>query len=273
MGMKPFLRWAGSKRKLLPKLTSFWNANYERYVEPFMGSACFFFAVLPRRAILADLNCELVATYVEIRDNPESVWDCLSKFVPSEQTYYRLRRIPPSRLPPAEAAARFLFLNRFCFNGLYRTNLRGEFNVPYAPTRTGPLPTKDDLLRYSGCLRSADLRAGDFENTLHRVKKGDFVYLDPPFAVRTRRVFREYGASVFGEEDLARLAKCLGRLDTIGARFVISYADCAEARRLLRPWGLMRVRTHRHIAGFSSNRRHAFELVATNVPRQDLEES
>ena len=112
------------------------------------------------------------------------------------------------------------------------------------------------------------LKSADFEATLSEVKKGDFVYLDPPFAVRTRRVFREYGASIFGEHDLARLAKCLERLDTIGAHFVVSYADCAEARHLLRPWRCARVRTRRHIAGFSSNRRHAFELVATNITKQ-----
>ena len=266
--MKPFLRWAGSKRKLLPKLTAFWSSDYQRYVEPFMGSACFFFSVQPARALLGDLNKDLVATYSEIRDNPSSVWNCVSTIRATKKTYYQLRKTQPSTLTGTEAAARFLFLNRFCFNGLYRTNLKGEFNVPYAPTGTGSLPSRDDFFEYSRRLQGATLSAGDFELTLRDVRKGDFVYLDPPFAVQTRRVFREYGASIFGEDDLERLTKCLKRLDRSGAHFVVSYADCSEARRLLCPWRLTRVRTSRHIAGFSSNRRHAFELLATNIQKQ-----
>src|SRR5262245_23177169 len=115
--MKPFLRWAGSKRKLLPKLTAFWNSDYRRYVEPFMGSACFFFSLRPTRALLGDLNKELVATYAEIRDNPEGVWDCVSSLRQSKKNYCQLRKVHPSNLDGAAAAARFLFLNRFCFNG------------------------------------------------------------------------------------------------------------------------------------------------------------
>src|SRR5436853_5897712 len=116
--MKPFLRWAGSKRKLLPRLTAYWSSEYMRYVEPFMGSACFFFSVRPVRALLGDLNKELVATYSEIRENPAGVWNCVSTFRATRKTYYQLRNVRTSSLTRTEAAARFLFLNRFCFNGL-----------------------------------------------------------------------------------------------------------------------------------------------------------
>ncbi len=262
--MKPFLRWAGSKRKLLPKLTAFWKSDYKRYVEPFMGSACFFFSVRPTRALLGDLNKELVATYAEIRDNPMSVWDCVSSLRQSKKSYCQLRKVHPSNLDAAAAAARFLFLNRFCFNGLYRTNLRGEFNVPYAPSGTGSLPSKDELLEYARQLQKTTLVAGDFEETLGKVRQGDFVYLDPPFAVRTRRIFREYGASVFKQDDLERLTKCLQRLDRIGVDFVVSYADCREARELFGGWRVQRVAVQRNIAGFVGARRCAYELVISN---------
>lgn len=266
--MKPFLRWAGSKRKLLPKLMTFWRSDYNRYVEPFMGSACFFFSANPSRALLGDLNGELVATFREIRDNPAGVWRSVTSLSPTKGGYYKLRSVRPTTLSTTEAAARFLFLNRFCFNGLYRTNLKGEFNVPYAPAGTGSIPCKEDFFEYSRRLQNATLSVGDFELTLGNVKGGDFVYLDPPFAVESRRVFREYGASIFGQKDFQRLATSLKRLDTMGTDFVVSYADCAEARELLKPWRITRVRTTRHIAGFSGHRGHAFELLATNIQQE-----
>ncbi len=262
--MKPFLRWAGSKRKLLPKLAAFWSSDYKRYVEPFMGSACLFFSLRPARALLGDLNKELVATYSEIRDNPIGVWNCVSVLRATKKSYYKLRKVQPSSLNGAEAAARFLFLNRFCFNGLYRTNLRGEFNVPYAPNGTGSLPSKSEFLEYSRQLQGTTFVANDFESTLGEVRRGDFVYLDPPFAVRTRRVFREYGASIFKQDDLERLTKCLKRLDRIGADFVVSYADCREARELFAGWRVARVAVQRNIAGFIGARRCAYELVISN---------
>src|SRR4051812_42842533 len=114
---QPFLRWAGSKRKLIPKLRHFWNPSFSRYVEPFMGSACLYFALQPKRALLADLNEELISTFEVVRDQPDAVATRVRKFAAGEHEYYRVRSINPRRLCRLEGAARFIYLNRYCFNG------------------------------------------------------------------------------------------------------------------------------------------------------------
>ena len=263
--VQPFLRWAGSKRQLLPILAEFWKPEFGRYVEPFMGSACFFFALNPARALLADINGELIRTFATVRDRPRQVARQLQKTPVNRETFYGLRERSPKGLADTKAAARFIYLNRFCFNGLYRTNLAGKFNVPFAPTGAGKVPSEMHLCECSEVLSRADLHCGDFESTLRAVEKGDFVYMDPPFAVNTRRVFREYSPDAFTIGDLDRLADQMNRLDTIGAHFVVSYADCPDARRVFKRWNPRRTRTRRNIAGFAVHRRHAYELIAANI--------
>ena len=262
--ISPFLRWAGSKRQLLPKLIPYWDDQFSRYVEPFMGSACLFFAINPPRAVLGDVNEDLMRTFSTVRSKPESVANALNKIRPGKESYYCLRKRNPGSLSDIAAAARFIFLNRYCFNGLYRTNLAGQFNVPFASKGTGQLPTLSQLIVCAEALQNAILHRGQFESTLKLVKKGDFVYLDPPFAVEKRRVFREYNQKIFGADDLQQVALELDRMHEIGATFVLSYADCAEARKAFARWKVRRVRTRRNIAGFAIHRRHAFELIFTN---------
>jgi len=189
--IQPFLRWAGSKRQLISRLASYWPGDSTRYIEPFAGSACFFFALQPKDAVIADINADLVRTYCTVRDHSSDVVAELAKFAFNKGTYYRLRQMRPETMSATAAAARFIYLNRFCFNGLYRTNTAGDFNVPFAPAGTGRLPSLSHLERCAELLRRAQLRCGDFEETLALVQAGDFVYLDPPFAVSKRRVFRE----------------------------------------------------------------------------------
>jgi len=263
--IQPFLRWAGSKRQLVPRLASYWPGDPTRYIEPFAGSACLFFALKPKEAVLGDINADLVRTYCTVRDHSSDVAAELAQFAFNKDTYYGLRQMRPETLPATAAAARFIYLNRFCFNGLYRTNAAGDFNVPFAPRGTGRLPLLSHLQGCAELLRRAQLRCGDFEGTLELVQEGDFVYLDPPFAVSKRRVFREYSPTAFAQPDLIRLCRHLRRIDSIGARFLVSYADCTEARDAFRRWHFKRVRTRRNIAGFAVHRRFAFELIVTNM--------
>jgi DNA adenine methylase len=262
---RPFLRWAGSKRKLLPKLIPYWGEGYERYLEPFSGSASLFFALKPKRAILSDINAGLIQTLGFIRDYPEVIYETVKNYPLGKASFYSLRAQNPDLLSPPERAARFLFLNRFCFNGLYRTNSKGSFNVPFSPKGTGSLPSKENLIRAAALLRRAKLRCGDFEGILlENIRHGDFVYLDPPYAVGNRRVFRQYGPHSFGLDDLRRLSKALTLIHRRGARFVLSYADCHEARVAFRNWTSVRVFTQRNISGFARHRRRAAELVVSN---------
>lgn len=166
---------------------------------------------------------------------------------------------------PIKAAARFIFLNRFCFNGLYRTNNQGVFNVPYGGNRTGSLPSKDHLRSIADMLRNCELESRDFEATVEQAGEGDFVYLDPPFAVGNRRIFRQYGPSNFGYEDLQRLSKSLKRADSRGASFVLSYAYCKEALTEFSFWPKRKVMVRRNIAGFAESRKTAAELIISNI--------
>lgn len=263
--MDSFIRWAGSKRQLLSRLRQFWPGNSTRYIEPFCGSACLFFDLEPKAAVLGDLNPELITTYRAIRLDATLVLEVLKRFPRSKKTYYRLRKQNPELLSDVERAARFLFLNRLCFNGIYRTNTAGNFNVPYAPPRGKWRFKEEEILSAQKLLQNVTLLNSDFATTMDWAERGDFVYIDPPYAVEKRRIFSEYHKHSFGTHDLERLQKALFSLDSKGVQFLVSYADSREARALLKPWTRRRIWAKRHIAGFASSRRGAFELLATNL--------
>lgn len=260
-----FLRWAGSKKQIIPELLDYWSSGYNRYIEPFAGSASLFFAIGPESAILGDLNAELIETFAVVKSRPRALWKLLQSFRGGKKAYYSIRAQNPQGLAATQRVARFIYLNRFCFNGLYRTNLKGEFNVPYSPSKTGDLPTLDELLEFSGKLKSAEFVAGDFAVTLSNVRKDDFVYLDPPYVVAGRRVFSEYGADCFSEADLGRLKDELIRINGLGAKFVVSYAQCSEAKEYFKNWPVKTVRIRRNIAGFAGARKRAYELLISNI--------
>lgn len=267
---KPFLRWAGSKRKQLKRLASFWSEHHTRYIEPFAGSACLFFHLSPRDAILGDNNRGLIEVYRVVRDQPERLYRRLCKIRRDPVTYYRWRRMLSMELDSETRALRFLYLNRNCFNGIFRTNVAGEFNVPCG-RRPGAYFSRGDLLLCASLLKRAKLVAGDFSKTLEHVRDGDFVYLDPPFAVQSRRIFRQYGIDSFETTDVPRLAEWLPTIDKTGADFLVSYADCAEVRGLAKQWNAIRLPIRRHVAGFADHRRHAYEWLITNMTMPDLD--
>jgi len=264
-GTPPLLRWAGSKRQLLDELKFYWPPTAKRYVEPFCGSACLFFNVAPKHAVLGDINGDLVGTYRAIRTNPTNVWRQYRAIRATKIEYYRVRRKSPSELKPTARAARFLFLNRYCFNGLYRTNKQGHFNVPYGGCKQ-PSLYPSSLLAASKLLRRAKFISGDFENTLSEVKAGDFVYLDPPYALESRRIFSEYDKNGFSVRDLDRLCDELRRISASGAWFLLSYADTQATRVLFKEWFTRRIVTRRNIAGFAGHRKKSHELLVANFP-------
>lgn len=266
----PFLRWAGSKRQLLPELMTFWGQGYERYFEPFAGCACLFYAISPSSAILGDINEELINTYRTVKTHPKEVYLATMAIPRGRDSFYKIRKLDPSNMYNIDRAARFIFLNRFCFNGLYRTNLKGQFNVPYSSSRTGEIPLWDEFEKAAVILQHAKLISGDFEKTILSAKEGDFVYLDPPFAVKEKRVFREYGAKCFGLSDIQRLTTSLRYLEARRVHFVVSYADCAEARKALNEWHVSIVTVQRNIAGFARFRRLDNELLVSNIDTSSL---
>lgn len=261
----PFLRWAGSKRRLLPVLQSFWTAKHKRYIEPFAGSACLFFALKPPKAVLGDLNPELVSTYLEVKYRLPAVLADLHKSPKNDaDEYKRLRSAVPKTMAASERAARFIYLNRYCFNGIYRTNLQGRFNVPFSGQRCGNFPSDEVFKKCARRLRCATFVKGDFEKVLQKAVPGDLVYMDPPFAVRARRVFREYDPSTFRHEDIQRLRGWMEELAKKNVTFVVSYAESDEADVLKREFDYQTVSVRRNIAGFVESRTLSNEVIITN---------
>jgi DNA adenine methylase len=265
-GVRPLLRWAGSKRRAASVLADYWQrARATRYVEPFAGSAALFYYVGARRALLGDLNEELIHTYRTIKREPRLVGRVLRSWPGNAETYYRLRALVPSTMTPSQRAARFLYLNRWCFNGIYRTNKKGQFNVPFGGVRVGPPVVDSELIQTALMLQRARLICGDFEDTLALVESSDFVFMDPPYSVSGKRVFNDYSAQGFGETDLCRLRLQLERIDSLGARFLVSYADSQEGEWLARGFEVATISVHRNVGGFRSRRRRALEILISNV--------
>ena len=260
--VRPFLRWAGSKRSLLPTLASI-IPPFKRYIEPFAGSACLFFRIQPKKAMLGDLNSELIRTYRAVRNEPKLVGHLLNAMPNTSEFYYSLRQEDPSGMHAIERAARFLYLNRHCFNGVYRTNRQGQFNVPRG-VKTGTPPSTADLLACSACLKRASLFSGDFGKLAEEATSGDFVYLDPPYPSKLRSTHGEYGYGAFADSDLPRLIEALRIIDAAGAKFILSYIDTPKTTPLFRPWGICKVTTQKHVSGFAKHRSAISELLVSN---------
>jgi len=262
--MNSFIKWAGSKKQLLPVISELIPQHYNRYVEPFSGSARLFFQLTPEQAILGDINKELISTYKAIKSNVESVIYHLSRFKKTKAEYYRLRKINSNELSKEKAAARFIYLNRFCFNGLYRTNQKGLFNVPFGGYKSNNLPPKSLLRECSVALKKTTLIGGSFEKTISKAEHGDFIYLDPPYSVESRRVFNEYSNFSFGQKEIESLRLHLEDLNSKNVLFMVSYAYSKEGLYLAEGFNKKIVLVRRNIAGFASNRRKSKELIITN---------
>ena len=241
----------------------YWNKEFGRYLEPFVGSGSLFYSINPANAILGDINRDLVDCLQTIQKFPEAVYKKLTALPTGKRSYYKIRATDPTGAK--DRAARFLFLNRFCFNGLYRTNLNGQFNVPFAPTGTGKIPPRKVFLASARRLKNAKIECADFEMLVRRhAKRGDFVYFDPPYAVSARRIFTEYDSNVFGKKDLDRLVRLLHHLDKAKITWVLSYAYSKESLDAFGKWTQEKLFAQRNIAGFAKHRRKAAELLISN---------
>jgi len=262
---KHFLRWAGSKAKLIPQIKALIEGEYERYIEPFVGSGRLFFNLEPENAIISDVNEDLIETYQEIADNYRVVEGLLATYPVEKEFYYKLRATSPKKLTTTEIAARFIYLNRYCFNGLYRTNLKGEFNVPFAPLRTGNLPNLTEWEAISEQLQKTTICCADFQETIEKAGKNDLIYLDPPYLSSEKRIFSEYNPKCFSRNDLDRLEDQILQVDGSGAKFILSYLDEPLVVKKFEHWRQINVTAQRNIAGFTNKRKLAKELLITNI--------
>lgn len=262
----PFLKWAGGKRWLIntrPDLFRFWE---ERYIEPFLGSGSVYFHIRPSRAILSDLNGDLIGAYKSVRERWDEVGHWLRYHANRHnKTYYYAVRDDNTPLNSAQEAARLIYLNRTCWNGLYRVNRAGRFNVPVG-TKTKVLLGTDDFEAIADVLQGARLASCDFEVTIDHASEDDFIFVDPPYTVQHNlNGFIKYNEQLFSWDDQVRLRDALVRADRRGARILMTNADHRSIRDLYNGvFFLESVNRSSVLAGKGGSRGTVTELLIKN---------
>ena len=228
--LKPFLRWAGGKQWIATQLAKLIPPDSERYFEPFLGGGAVYFAALPKRAILSDVSSRLVETYQMLKDDPRAVLAAMEPWRNDEHSYYKVREMEFE--DAVQRVAQFIYLNRTFWNGLYRVNKRGKFNVPFA-NHGRPVFETRHLLAVSDALKQAEIQCGDFDQILAKAGAGDFVYLDPPYVSSTEnRSFTKYNVDTFTWNDQVRLGQTAIELARRGCHVLVSNIDHNEIMQL-----------------------------------------
>ena len=262
---EPILRWAGSKKTVLKKLEPYVPERFNKYIELFSGSACLFFKINPKKSVLSDTNQDLINFYQAFSKNPEVIYDNLLSYPRTADQYYQAREYIKQVSDSNHRASLFLYLNRNCFNGIYRTNASGHFNVPFSNSRIADYPTRETFIETSSVLKKAKLVCGDFEKVCKaHLEKNDFVYLDPPYYVPDVRVFKEYSNQPFSIEDFKRLDNLLDTIDKKNAYFMLSYPDCVISRKIAKKWSSNRILVKRIVGGSVHSRKGKYELIIRN---------
>lgn len=258
----PFLKWAGGKRWLVEKHNHLLSKDFERYIEPFLGGGAIFFSLRPERAILCDKNEQLISTYSAIKNNWQKVKELLENHhqLHCKEYYYHIRSIVNKT--PEEKAAQFIYLNRTCWNGLYRVNLSGKFNVPIG-TKNKVIQDTDNFEETARVLSNATLLNGDFSDAIGFAGKGDFVFVDPPYTVKHNyNGFLKYNESIFSWEDQVRLKDAVVHAIERGAQVLVTNAYHDSIRELYKGVGeQIKLDRSSVIAGKSSARGTYEEVV------------
>jgi DNA adenine methylase len=262
----PILKWAGGKGQLLGELLKRVREEFGTYHEPFVGGGALFFALFGQgriqHAVLSDVNRDLIETYETVRDDVESVIGALGKHDNEKEHFYRIRAQDPRRLSRTARAARLIYLNKTCFNGLYRVNSRGQFNVPFGDNPRATICDAEGLRAAAAALRHAELCCESFENVLDRSKPGDFVYFDPPYQPLNKTAyFTAYSREGFGEADQRRLADVFRVLAERGVHVLLSNSDTPLARGLYRDFARDVVQAARAINSKADRRGKIGELL------------
>ncbi len=260
---KPFLKWAGGKRQLLPELLARVPREYGVFHEPFVGGGALFFALRPRRAVLSDSNARLVRTYRAIRDRVDQVIGHLRKYPYDADFYYDLRRLRPDDEQDHVLAAWMIYLNRAGYNGLYRVNARDEFNVPFGRYTNPTLCDAANLRACSRALQNVELRIEDFRGVSERAEPGDFVYFDPPYApLNPTSSFTSYTRDGFGLAEQASLRDLAWRLKQRGVHVLLSNSSASPIRELYGDrFVVEEVLARRNVNSKASRRGKLVELV------------
>jgi DNA adenine methylase len=268
--VRPVLKWAGGKSRSLPGILSELPARIDTYYEPFVGGAAVFFALAAekrfKRAVLGDRNTELLDVYSSVQKNVEAVILALSGYKYDRDEYYRVRALNPADLDPEVRAARIIFLNKTGYNGLYRVNSKGEFNVPFGRHTKPNICDREGLRAASAVLKGVRFSKRDFERTCQDAERGDAVYFDPPYyPVSKTANFTAYDKAGFGRAEHERLLRTFEKLATRGVAVVLSNSDTPFTYKLYTEagWRVRRISVSRPINSKSSGRGDVKELLVT----------
>ena len=265
----PFLKWPGGKRWLAKKYKEYFPKEYNMYIEPFLGSGAVFFSLQPKEAILSDINKELINLYVIMRDNPKELKGQLVYHQErhTKEHYYKIRDVILT--DNLKCAGRLLYLNRACYNGMYRVNKQGKFNVPIG-TKNNFTYDIDQFDQYADCLNNATLICGDFYEIINKAKKNDFIFADPPYATSGKANFTKYNDELFVWQDQLRLHEALVNAKARGAKIVLTNVYCKEIIEMYKNDGFYVhiLQRSSNIAGQADKRGKVKELMITSNKKQ-----
>ena len=271
--MTPFVKWAGGKTQLLNTLKNYVPPKFGTYYEPFVGGGAFFLHLRPVKAVINDINPQLINIYIQLRDNLESVINALKFYDSTEcnkEKYLSLRKYYNDKclenILDAESAALMIWLNKHCFNGLYRVNSKGLFNVPYNNKSNCVSFVADNLKEIGYYLASSDIKimCADFETACKNVKSEDFIYFDPPYAPMSETAnFTNYTKTVFSFAEQIRLAKLFGNLSNIGAFAVLSNNNVPSIKELYKQYFFKEISVRRNI-NRNGKKRTGEEIIVSN---------
>lgn len=266
--VKPLLKWAGGKTQLLGEIIPKIPKIYGRYIEPFFGGGAVFFALQPQNGIIADSNPELINLYHSVATNVDDVIVQLHNYKNSEEEFYAIRALDATKLSNVEAAARTIFLNKTCFNGLYRVNKSGQFNVPFGRYKSPRIIDEDALKAVSELLKNTTILCGDYKKVLkENAQCGDLIFLDPPYLpVSEYADFKRYTKEQFYEEDHVELATEVKRLHELGCHVILTNSNHPLVHELYRKFAVEVVQTKRHIS-CKSKHRTGEDVIVTVSPK------
>ena len=272
--LKPFIKWAGGKTDLLPELLSAIPPTFNTYFEPFLGGASLFFGLptRPQQSHLSDISAELINCYTVVRDQLPELLISLSTHQHDEAYFYQLRQMDRTpdfqNLSTVERASRFIFLNKTCYNGLYRVNSKGQFNVPFGKYENPRVFTVENLTHCAQALQNTEIACCSFDAILQKVQAGDLVYCDPPYdPVSKTSSFTAYDKEGFARKMQTNLRDFCGELDSRGVQFIVSNSYTTLTLDLYRKFTIRIVKTRRAINSKAEGRGKIAEIIVTNYDK------
>ena len=267
---KPFLKWVGGKRQLIPEIVKYMPQSYGHYFEPFIGGGALFFDQMPAQATLSDVNEELVNAYWQVQTNPDGLIACLQQHRYDKDYYYEIRNLDRDEshfaaLDETARAARLLYLNRAGFNGMYRVNSKGQFNVPFGRYRDPNIVNEDVIRQAHEILQGVTIKTAPFDHVLDTARAGDFVYFDPPYLPLSQTAhFTKYAKDDFDFNDQKRLAKTCHILHERQVHFVLSNSYHEDIKKLYEDFSFVEIKARRSINSKADGRTPISEILICN---------